>query len=107
MIPDAYPYGGELTRNDLVSVGNASVMISPAHPRQEIIIQNTTNAALMVTVSVGKSAVPLIGIPLAPYAVYYGSNNSEFRTTSEAIYAICHDAAGTAQAGGQVSIFER
>jgi hypothetical protein len=96
-----YPFGGEPTRNELVAVGTSSVMVSPAHERQEIIIVNSSAAAQVITLSVGMSAGLSMGIPLQPWGVWYGSANSEFRVTSEAIYAI------SSAVSGQISIFER
>lgn len=98
---DDYPFGGEPTRNDKIPVGTTSVLISPAHERQEFIVVNSSPGVEVITISVGKEAVALAGIPMQPWSSWDGFRSPNFNPTHEPIYAIC------SAATGQISIFER
>jgi len=91
----------ENIRNDLVAVGTDSILLSVAHPRNEIVITNTSSAAQNITLSFGKEAVSTVGVFLLPYSVYFATNAQGFNVFQGEIYAIS-DAVS-----GQVSIFER
>ena len=102
-----YPEGGEPTRNESVAVATSQALFSYQHERQEIIVSNNSTAAQIaaghkyVTISIGKEAVDGAGIVLLPGMTLYGSMNSEFRVSSESMYAIANGGAGT------IAIFER
>lgn len=98
---EAFPYGGEVVRNEAVAVSTTSILISPAHKRQEIIIINSSSGTQRITISIGKEAILDAGVTLQPWGAWYGSANSEFRVASENIYVI------SSAASGQISIFER
>lgn len=94
-------YMSENTRDDILAVGVGAVLISPAHPRNELVITNSSPAAEQITLSFGKPAVVDAGVLLLPYAVYFASNTSGFNVYQGDIYGISDGAAG------QISIFER
>jgi len=88
-------------RNDTVAVGTSTVMISPARPRSEIVITNTSTAAQKITLSFGTPSAAGAGVVLTPYSVYFASNTTGFQTWTGEIFAIGDGAAGA------LSIFER
>ena len=94
-------YQYENIRDDAVSVGTTSTLLTRAHPRNEIVITNTSTAAQAITLSFGKPAVATFGVLLQPYSVYFASNTQGFNVYQGDIYAVASAALG------QVSIFER
>lgn len=96
---DTWSY--ENVRDDIVAVGTASILVSAAQKRSEVVITNTSPAAEKVTLSFGKPAVATAGVVLLPYAVWFASNTSGFNVYQGDIYAVSDGAAG------QISVFMR
>jgi len=94
-------YDVENVRDQILGVGTTAVLISPAHPRKELVITNTSPAAEKITLSMGRIAEANAGVVLLPYAVYFANNAAGFNVYQGDIYGISDGAAG------QISIFER
>lgn len=95
-----YPFGGEPTRNESLSISTTPLSISPPHVRKEIIITNTS-ATQNITLSFGKQVVAGFGIFLIPGSSYYATATEGFRVSSEQLWAV------SSAAGGTISVFER
>ena len=98
---DIYPYGGELTRNDAVTIGTSALNISTSHNRQEIVVTNTSTGGQVISLSFGKTAEAGAGIVLLPGWAYYATRSEGFRPSSETLSGIA------SAAGATLAVFER
>lgn len=91
-----------LVRNDLITVGTASVNIAEGVPRQAIVIRNSSTAAQEITLNLG------FNVAVANKGIVLKAGESFTDSTSEGY--VCYQGQITAiasAANGQVSVMER
>jgi hypothetical protein len=97
----------EITRNESVAVGVASIVVAPMRstlPKRKVITirNNSPNAADIITLSFGQNAaVANAGIILKQYESMTDANDGGYECYQDQISAIC------ATANGVLAIFER
>lgn len=97
----------EITRNEAVSVGTSSIIISPVRhtlpKRKVIIVRNISPEALdIITISFGQqAAVTDTGLILKQYESFVDSSSDGYEAYQDQINAIC------ATANGKLAVFER
>jgi len=91
----------ENVRNENKAIGTTPLLVSPARPRRELVITNTSSAAQAITLGFGSVPSNKVGVYLLPYSSYYASATDGFIVWEGEIWAISDAAAGA------ISIFER
>jgi hypothetical protein len=95
---------GQITRNDLVTVGTSSVIISQypnGVPRRLIYIRNSSTGGQTITISFGNSvAVALYGVVLAAGESVADQSQEGYQCFQGVVSAVADGA------NGQVSIYE-
>jgi hypothetical protein len=92
----------DFTRNDLITVGTSSLVISDANPRSAIIIRNSSTGAQEITINLNySSAVLNYGIVLKSGESFSDSDSAGYKCYQGVITAI------SSAINGQVSIFEK
>lgn len=95
----------DLPRNDLVSVGTSSVTalqpcVAAGLRRTQMIITNSSAAAVVTIAKGDTAAIANKGIPLQPNGTYVEADDSGFRCWQGPVQVIA------SAAGGQVSVTE-
>lgn len=95
--------GDNLTRQELVSVGTASVRAADNVPRRVLFIRNSSTGAQIITISLSGAgpAVANVGIPLSPGDSFVDSDTEGYQCYQGVVNAI------SSIAGGQISVYER
>lgn len=99
MIGMSAPNVGEPIRNDSVTIGATSTLLSNARERKEIYCTNT--GATILSISFGKAAVAGQGIVLGPTGFWFASVSTGYIPPQQDIYII------SSAAGGTLGIMER
>jgi len=92
------PYEEKQVRNESVSVGTSSVLVSSPiinGQRTLFVVSNTSSGGQNITLSVDAYAIAGAGLVLSPGMAWSESADSAFQPTNRPIYAVASAASGS------------